>query len=162
VISELFNLAKIESPKFESPHARAAQIAIQTIKTAINEHKGVQVLTQDGEDITSSALLAGKLPVSDTNDNQDPEAILIGVSRRATDLSSQGEPEGKNNQARAAILLTDNRATRVKASYQGVAALATTMLKKVLTGSLGRRRSSSAASSSSWHSGIITPAEMVI
>jgi len=106
--------------------------------------------------------LAGKLPVSDTNDNQDPEAILIGVSRRATDLSSQGEPEGKNNQARAAILLTDNRDTRVKASYQGVAALATTMLKKILTGSLGRRRSSSAASSSSWHSGIITPAEMVI
>jgi|SRR6266480_1029494 len=157
-IAELFNLAKVESPKFESPQAYAAQAAIKNIKAAIDEHKNVQILTPDGKDITSQTILTGKAPASDPNDNQDPEAVLIGVSRRATDLSSQGEPEGSNSQARPAILLTEDRTIRFKASCQGVAALATSVLKNLLTGSLRRRRSSSAASSTSCHSST----EMVI
>jgi len=157
-IAELFNLAKVESPKFESPQAYAAQAAIENIKAAIDEHKNVRVLTPDGQDVTSQTILTGKAPASDPNENQDPEAVLIGVSRRATDLSSQGEPEGSNSQAKPAILLTEDRTIRVKASSQGVAALATSVLKNLLTGSLRRRRSSSAASSTSCHSST----EMVI
>ena len=155
-------MAKVESPKFESLQAYAAQAAIESIKAAIDEKKNIQVLTADGEDITSPNLLAGNAPTSNPNDNQDSEEVLIGVSRRATDLSSQGETEGSSSQVRPAILLTEDRSIRVKASYQGVAALATSVLKKLLTGSLRRRRSSSAASSTSCHSGKITPTEMDI
>src|SRR6266480_7258889 len=90
-ITELFNLAKVESPKFESPQAHAAQAAIENIEAAITEHKNVEVLTQGGKDITSPSLLAGNAPASDSNDNQDPDAVLIGVSQRATNLSSQAE-----------------------------------------------------------------------
>jgi len=157
-ITELFNLAKVESPKFESPQAHAAQAAIESIKAAIDECQNIQVLTPEGENVTSRTLLAGKVPASDPNDDQDPEEVLIGVSRRATDLSSQGEHEGNISQARPAILLTEDRSIRVKASLQGVAALATSMLRNLLTGSLGRKRSSSVASSTSCHSGRLSPA----
>jgi hypothetical protein len=161
-ITELFNLAKIESPKFQSPQAIAAQAAIESIKTAIDEHKNIQVLTPDGENVTSSTFLSGKAPATDPNDGQDPEAVLIGVSRRATDLSSQGEAEGSSSEARPAILLTEDRSIRVKARYEGVASLATSMLKKLLTGSLVRRRSLSVASSTSCHSAKLSPTDMVI
>lgn len=141
-IIKLFNLTTVESPKFEPPQANAAQAAIESIKTAIEKHNNVQVLTPDGEDITHITILDGKAPPSDPNG--DNQAVLI-----AADLNNQLETEG-SSEASPAILLTEDRAIRIEAALQGVTALATSTLKKLLTSSSCRRRSSSVASSTSW------------
>lgn len=157
-LAELYNLSKTESPKFVDLEAEAAQAAIESIRTAVGQGKEIQVLNPEGRDITSTGVLDGKVSSTHDDNQQDAEEIVIGISRQASDLSSRGQPVEPDGTAKPAILVTEDRSTRLKAKDQGVATLSISMVRRVLEAFV-RRRSSSAASSIR-HSGIFTPTDI--
>jgi hypothetical protein len=62
------------------------------------------------------------------------------VVRRATDLSIKEHPKDSSTKARPAILLTEDKLTRIRAGRDKMAAIAPSMMRRIFTGS--RRRPS--------------------
>lgn len=108
-------------------------MALESVRTSIEQGKKIQVLNPEGEDITSSGILDGKVPSTDTDDHQNPEEIVIAISRQAGDLSSHGQLEEPDETAKPAILVTEDRSTQLKAADQGVTALSVSMVMWILT-----------------------------
>lgn len=103
--------------------------------------------------------MPGKVPSIDEDDEDDPEEIIVRVSRQASDLSGRGQPDEPDQKGKPAIVVSDLKSTRLKVSNQGIAALSVAVVKQLLEAV--RRRRSSSATSSQWHSGLMTPAEIV-
>jgi len=155
-IAELFNHSNKETPKFESPEADAARTAIETIKAALDQQKDIRILTAGGQDVTEKALSADRLPFSEQGDPQDAEEIVLGVARRASDLSTNQRSEQPNGKAKPAILVTEQKSTRLKAGNQDIPTMSTSKMRTIIQALVGRRRSSSGGSSIC-HSGVVTP-----
>lgn len=62
------------------------------------------------------------------------------VVRQATDLSMKEHPKDSSTKARPAILLTEDKLTRLRAGRDRIAAIAPSMMRRIFTGS--RRRPS--------------------
>jgi hypothetical protein len=76
-----------------------------------------------------------------TEGGRNSVEVIIGVARRESDLNreARGNRSGDHPGAKPAVLVTEDRAMRLKAATVGVAAVATSMIKKVLIAP--RRRS---------------------
>jgi hypothetical protein len=151
VFWELSNLSKTGP----SAAAEAAREALQQVKVAYTTTE-LKILDSKGIDITKQHLSTTKpmeAPAcddSDMDESDDPQKGLFGVTRSATELSLGGRPEittgPKYNGPRGAILLTEDRMTRIRAAGKNLAALAPTVLKKYLENGVGRMRSLSRGS----------------
>jgi hypothetical protein len=130
----------------EDPKRPAADVAILNLQTALNSGKNVRILDKDGTDLTGKALSSGKPLQAEPGTKEAQDDILIGITRRESDMTNRGKPEGVDETAKPAILVTESRTTRIRAKGVGVAAVATSMLRNVLQGSLTRRRSPSGSS----------------
>jgi len=130
--------------KSAQSNSRDAQLALKSVQDAVMEKSDVRILTPKGEDITKLELNkrvdSGLENQTEGAENQN-EAILQ-IVRRATDLSIKENPPNAPSPGRSAILLTEDRLTRVRAAGEKIAALAPSMIKRILTST--RRRASSA------------------
>ena len=160
VIAELYNHSKKESPKFDNPEADSARKALDSIRAALDERKDIKILTPEGNDVTQKMLSVDNTAFSEEDRQRDAEEIVIGVARRASDLSSSQRAAQPNGTAKPAILITEQKSTRLKANYQDIAAMSTSRVRTILQAILRRRRSSSSASSICHSGGIATPTEI--
>jgi hypothetical protein len=118
--------------KTDSPDA---QQALKSIQEAVNTNKDVRILTASGLDKTQD-----ELDKTDSSEGADDlENNIVKVARQASDLRMKGTPKDPSNQARSAMILTEDRLTRVRAARDHLAAIAPSMFKRILTGS--RRKS---------------------
>ncbi|OCK77900.1 hypothetical protein K432DRAFT_406929 [Lepidopterella palustris CBS 459.81] len=121
VIAELLILAR----NTDSTGDYANQ-ALDSVRAAVMEKKKVRITTAKGNDVTRNFIAEqiGGYISEDVNNSDD---IIIGVARRESDLNRDAESEAK-----PAVLVTEDRAMRIKAAAVGVAAIATSMIRKVL------------------------------
>jgi hypothetical protein len=135
--------------------AEAAREALKQVTVAYtNTH--LKVLDSKGIDITQDYLATNRpidQPTCDDNemqDSEDPQEDLLGVARSATEMSLGEKPlpaaGEKSSKVRPAILLTEDRMTRLRATGEKIAALAPSVLKKYLENGVGRMRSLSRGS----------------
>jgi hypothetical protein len=114
------------------PDGMLARDALQSVRTAILDDKTVRIATDSGDDVTQEFLSENMSGDEQENVRRSEESI-IGVARRQSDLNRQ--PSGSqqsNSEARPAVLVTEDKAMRMKAATAGVAAIATSMMKKLL------------------------------
>jgi hypothetical protein len=139
--SVLHNLSKSAQAESQDD-SQAAQQAVENVREAYATKKNVRILTTSGLDVTQQKLdrvtSPGQESLPETID--DPEEVLIQVVRRATDLSIKEHPKDPSSQARPAILLTEDKLTRIRAGRDKMAAIAPSMMRRIFTGS--RRRPS--------------------
>ena len=111
----------------------AAQNALDSTRAAIIEEKKVRITTTTGSDITHQ-FMAKQMGDYLTEGGRNSVEVIIGVARRESDLNreAQGNRSGDHPGAKPAVLVTEDRAMRLKAATVGVAAVATSMIKKVL------------------------------
>jgi len=121
----------------------AARLAVQSVQEAFTMKVDVRILTAKGVDVTKTELAKSASEGVETSlEGADSlEENLVQVARRATDISLEENPQDASNPARSAILLTDDRRTRIRAARDKVAAITPSMIKRILTAS--RRRASS-------------------
>ncbi|TID14688.1 hypothetical protein E6O75_ATG08834 [Venturia nashicola] len=139
----------------------AARQALKSVKKAYVGHSDIRILTVKGEDITRQHLASGKptssgcsSPLEAFDNPEEKTEDLIGVTRRASDLNSFAKPKEATDQIRPAILLTEDRSTRVRARSDKVASLAPSVLRRILsTASRVRSRALSGATKSPDHFG---------
>lgn len=125
----------------DQPVKDTAMEALEQIKFAYQE-TNIQILNSNGEDITQKHLGGGESPAckgdSSPGSPVDGQKSLLGITRRATDLSLSHRTHDDmtsnsgNTTARPAILLTEDRTTRAMAKAEKLAALAPTVLRKYL------------------------------
>jgi len=115
------------------PDSAHAQDALQTVRKAILENKNVRIATEKGNDVTD-LFISEKMGSDDPEDLRRSEDSIISIVRRESDLNRQfsGKQMGNHSEARPAVLVTEDKAMRIKAATAGVAAIATSMIKKVL------------------------------
>ena len=141
--------------------------ALEQIKSAY-QVTNIQILNPKGEDTTQKHFGAGDSPAckgdSSPGSPVDNQESLLGVTRRATDLSLSHRNQDEtttslgNITARPAILLTEDRTTRAMAKAEKLAALAPTVLRKYLEPAVTRlHRSLSRSSESRPDVGSTTP-----
>jgi len=120
--------------KTAQPYSTAAQEALDSVKTAYDRHNDVRILTASGDDITKRHLSSEQSGTCESHleNHDDPGENLIGVTRRATDLASYNKPKEATEEIRSAVLLTEDRPTRVRAAGSKVAALAPSMIRRIL------------------------------
>lgn len=128
------------------PDADAAREALLEVKTAYANKIDVRILDVKGMDSTKEYFASDK-PSQEASlepkDSYDVKDNLVGVARTATDLSSYEKPS-EGNPVRHAILLSEDRKTRLRATKEKVAALAPSVLRRILewTPNTARARSS--------------------
>lgn len=139
----------------------AAQQAIKSVKNAYVGHSDIRILTVEGEDITRHHLACERpntpgcsSPFEASDSPEEKTEDLIGVTRRASDLNRFAKPKEATDETRPAILLTEDRSTRVLARSGKVASLAPSVLRRFLsTASRVRSRALSGATKSPDHFG---------
>ena len=113
-----------------------ARRALEAVKTMIDEGRRVIIKNVDGKNVTSEAF------TNSNNQSQvaqsELEDITIGLARRETDRD-MNPSRAPSDEARPAVLITEDRKMRVKANGLKVAAIASSFLSKVIVGA--RRRS---------------------
>ena len=111
----------------------AAQDALNSTRAAIIEEKKVRIATTTGSDITHQ-FVTKQMGDYVTEGGRNSVEVIIGVARRESDLNreARGNRSGDHPGAKPAVLVTEDRAMRLKAATVGVAAIATSMIKKVL------------------------------
>ncbi len=112
---------------------RAAQDALNSTRAAIIAEKKVRIATTTGSDVTHQ-FAAKQMGDYVTEGGRNSVEAIIGVARRESDLNreAQGDHLGDHPGAKPAILVTEDRAMRLKAATVGVAAVSTSMIKKFL------------------------------
>lgn len=153
VFADLSTLSKTMAPESDAAHQ-----ALRSVQSAYTQQSKIRILTASGEDITKRHLASERpktpvcsSPVDPTTSSEDIQDDLIGVTRRATDLNSYEKPSDATEETRSAILLTDDRLTRVRAKTGMVASLAPSMLRRILSTARSRMRSVSQVSGNSDH-----------
>jgi hypothetical protein len=131
--------------KTQDGNSSAAQKAIHQVNMAVSDNKDVvRIMNQSGADVSNQAVTKGPSP--EPSGPLIGEEILIGITRRASDLSEVAV-ECPPTKAKPAVLLTDNKRTRVKAGREGVPSLGVDMIRKYVMRGVNRLRSASNASS---------------
>lgn len=111
---------------------------------AIDEGRRVTIKNSNGLNVTEKAFNSSA-EQGHIAQGSDLEEITIGLARRETDRDLE-KGRVPFEEARPAILITDDRKMRVKANGLKVAAIASSFLSKVIMGA--RRRSISRGPSS--------------
>ncbi|KAF2228914.1 hypothetical protein EV356DRAFT_537688 [Viridothelium virens] len=127
------------------PDDTRARAALEAIKISIDEGRRVMIKNAEGVNVTDEAFVSCVHQRHATH-LYDLEEITIGLARRETDRDLE-KSRVPSEEARPAILITDDRKMRVKANGFRVAAIASSFLSKVITGA--RRRSISRGPGSS-------------
>ncbi|KAL9097512.1 MAG: hypothetical protein Q9165_000408 [Trypethelium subeluteriae] len=127
------------------PDDTRARAALEAIKISIDEGRRVMIKNVEGVNVTDEAFVSPAHQRHATH-LYDLEDITIGLARRETDRDLE-KSRAPFEEARPAILITDDRKMRVKANGLRVAAIASSFLSKVITGA--RRRSVSRGPGSS-------------
>jgi hypothetical protein len=143
--------------KAAQPSSIAAQKALNSVHNAYVSDSCLRVITAGGDDTTKHHFAPERPNTPTANSAEEPsnadeqEINLIGVTRRATDMNDfgNGKPTKATEETRSAVLLTDNRLTRVRAAGARVAALAPSVLRKMLSNAGSRIRSLSQSSRTS-------------
>lgn len=116
---------------------RAAQAALQAIRTSIHNTAPLTIVTSGGADITSSAILpqdqdgifnSGLFP----NIDNDIIDVIKHQELSAPQEIYQGS-ELNHDQAKSAVLVTDDRALQLKASASGVYSVSPSVFRSLKT-----------------------------
>jgi hypothetical protein len=103
------------------PDSMLARDALQSVLTAILDDKTVRI---ESEEVLSENISGAE---------QDYVKSIIGVARGQSDLNwKHSGSQLSNSEARPAVLVTEDKAMRIMAAKAGVAAIATSMVKKLL------------------------------
>lgn len=152
--------------KANLPTKDIAREALKQVKAAYGTTE-LKILDAMGSDITKAHFDGSKTagpPAcdddSDMNNTNDQQQDLLGVTRSATELSLErhGVSIGsKDGNIRPAILLTEDKGTRIRAKGERLAALAPSVLRKYLENGVTRLRSLSRGSQGKPDLGTTTP-----
>ncbi|XTI90772.1 hypothetical protein V2W45_1205345, partial [Cenococcum geophilum] len=102
--------------------------ALNSTKAAIIEEKKVRIATATGSDITYQ-FITRQIGNYISEGGRDSVKVIIGVARRE---KAQGNRLGDHPGAKPAVFITEDRAIKLKAATIGVAAVTTSIIKKVL------------------------------
>jgi hypothetical protein len=131
--------------KAQAANSTAAQKAIDQVTTAVSAHENVvRIINQNGDDVSKQALAKG--PPPEPSGPLKGDEILIGVTRRASGLTDP-DTESTSTKVRPAVLVTDNKGTRVRAGHEGVASIAVDIIRRYIMPGVNRLRSNSRTSS---------------
>jgi hypothetical protein len=154
VMADLSNKSKRDQ---NTPDTAIAREALERIKNAHSTAQ-LKILNAKGEDVTKEHFdnVRPEDPPScsgqSSDDDNDEPQILLGITRRATDLSLESRnkpgmaPSAAKETARPAILLTEDKSTRTAVARGGQPALSPSVLKKFLERGVNRLRSLSQSS----------------
>ena len=144
--------------KADLPAKDKAKDALDQVKAAYAVTE-LKILNADGKDITVEHFDGSKAAAPPACDNDvspanpdEAEKDLLGVTRRATDLSLENRTRlqtassSGSSHVRGAILLTEDKKMRIHAAKERIASLAPSTLKRYLENGLGRVRSLSRGS----------------
>lgn len=168
MISGLANKSKADLPSKEQ-----AKQALEQVKNAYTMTE-LKIINADGKDITKEHFAEGKTtdaPICsgdvESQTSADAEKILLGVARRATDMSlgrrvDSGVSTGLDSKnIRPAVLLTENENTRAHAKTEKLVALAPSVLRKHLAKVSTRFRALSKGSQNRHEAETTTPPPVV-
>ncbi|KAI9812741.1 MAG: hypothetical protein M1827_004497 [Pycnora praestabilis] len=133
VITELTGLSSNTGPV-----SGAAEKALSTVREAVAHGKKLRIVTARGSDITSQGFYKEQIASYESDGHKNLDDIIIQTTKSQGDrlrkavCSTSGEPEVTHEGARAAVLVTEDRALRVKAGAYGVAAVAASMIRRLL------------------------------
>jgi hypothetical protein len=132
----LTNLSKSAQPD--------AQEALRNVRKALSMNMDVRILTTSGLDTTNEKLdSTDSLTLESALEGMDdPEENIVQVARQASGISVKGNPEDAMSQARPAVVLSENKSTRLRAARDKVAAIKPSMFQRILTATARRRASS--------------------
>ena len=93
----------------------------------------MRIATTTGSDITHQ-FVTKQMGDYVTEGGRNSVEVIVGVARIESDLNREARRNrsGVHSGAKPAVLVTEDRAMRLKAATAGVAAVATSMIKKVL------------------------------
>jgi predicted ribonuclease YlaK len=136
VITELSGLSRNQNSIGQD-----ATRALATIKSAIEDKKDIAIVTSKGNVVTNQGLFyKEQLENYEAEGRRTLDDIIIDITRQQAELkrarrssleSSLEHPI--NDEAKPAVLVTEDRAMRLKASAYGVAAVAASMVRRVIT-----------------------------
>ena len=135
VITELSGLSRNPNPV-----GRDAARALDAIKSAIEEKKDVAIVTSKGSIVTNQGLFyKEQLENYEVEGRRTLDDVIIDITKQQAELkrAKRSSLEASleppiNDKAKPAVLLTEDRAMRVKASAHGVAAVAASMVRRVI------------------------------
>ena len=119
------------------PDDSRARDALEAIKVSIDEGRRVMIKNADGLNVTETAFSSSGNH-GQASQASNLEEITIRLARRETDRDLE-KKRAPTEEARSAILITEDQTMRVKANGFKVAAIASSFLNKVIMGA--RRRS---------------------
>ncbi|KAI9779925.1 MAG: hypothetical protein M1839_007081 [Geoglossum umbratile] len=119
---------------------RDAARALDAIKSAIEEKKDVAIVTSKGNVVTNQGLFyKEQLENYETEGRRTLDDIIIDVTKQQAQLTRARRPSVEaslehpiTDEAKSAVLVTEDRAMRLKASAYGVASVAASMVRRVI------------------------------
>jgi protein SMG6 len=134
VITELTGLSKNTTPV-----GREADGALRAIKSAIDLGRDITIVTSKGNNVTRQGnFFKEQIESYDGEGQRNLDEIIIQTTKQQAQLkrgihqSADGDARGGDGRAKPAVLVTEDRAMRVKASAYGVAAVAASMVRRVI------------------------------
>ncbi|KAH0537601.1 hypothetical protein FGG08_005633 [Glutinoglossum americanum] len=117
---------------------RDAAIALDAIKNAIEEKKDVAIVTSKGNVVTNQGFFYKEQLENYEAERRTLDEVIIDITKqqaqfRRTARPSEHGPVSVNDKVRSAVLVTEDRAMRLKASAYGVAAVAASMVRRVIS-----------------------------
>lgn len=114
---------------------RSAQEALEAIRTSVNNAATISIITSEGTDITRSAMLSeDQEDIFNSADLMNVDNDIIDVIKHQ-EISKQQElylgSEFDNDEAKSAVLVTDDRAMHLKASAYGVYSISPTVFRSL-------------------------------
>jgi hypothetical protein len=129
VIVDLWSLSKGAGSFEQQP----ANDALDAIRSAIKEHKNVQIVDTQGKDIDEQDVVLEQLgDDSKMKIDGNAEEIAIGITRQQTDRMLKEGGQNHRTVAKPAVLLSEDRAMRHRARVAGVASVAASKIKQFL------------------------------
>lgn len=151
VVHQLASKTKTDQPTADQENARKAldgmQVAHDTTMLKILNAKGKDVTAKHFGSQSATEVPPACSTGSDDGARDDPKQELLGIVRRATDLSLESRNKSvTTNTARPAILLTEDKGTRATAAKDGLSAASPSVIGKYLDKISTRLRSLSQGS----------------
>lgn len=133
--SVLKELVKISTN--DTDPERVAQEALQAIRTSIDNKATISIITSEGADVTKTAILPGaQQDISNSADPMNIDNDIIDVIKNQ-ELSKHQElhllSKFDDDEAKSAVLVTDDRALHLKASAYGVYSVSTSVFRDLKT-----------------------------
>ncbi|KAF2763524.1 hypothetical protein EJ05DRAFT_42279 [Pseudovirgaria hyperparasitica] len=118
-----------------------AEQALTSINTALSQGKNLSIVDSQGNAITDpcKAVEGGSSNATYEIPLEKMDDVIIGITRRVSDMTLQEPGEGHIVPgAKPAVLIAENRQTRVKARKEGLTSVASAMIRKLLSSQVKR------------------------